>query len=257
LHKLEQEGIFYVTEEFEDEQLIHFKNKKGWRIMSHFYGYMYFTNPAIFNYYKRFVRDFLHYHDEIYCAAGKIVLALQEEGKKLGFRTDQEGGGGYASIHVRRGDLQYKKVKISGDEWNDNLKDTWMPNEIVYIATDERNKTFFDPITKDHTVKFLDDYWEYAGLSELDGNYMGMIDTIVASRGRTFGGTFFSTFSGYINRMRGYHGMSMNDSYYGYLPKKDVMHEFRDHYSGTTFSYEWPLGWIGIDGDTEPSRDKY
>lgn len=252
-----EEGIFYLNKDFQDEPLIHFKNKKGWRIMSHFYGYMYFTNPSIFNYYKRFVRDFLHYHDEIYCAAGKIVLALQEEGTKRGFQLDEEGGGGYSSMHVRRGDLQYKKVKISAEEWYENLKDTWLPHEIIYIATDERNKTFFDPIAQHHDVKFLDDYWEYARLGELDGNYMGMIDTIVASRGRTFGGTFFSTFSGYINRMRGYHGMSMKNSYYGYSPKKTITHEWKDHYSGTTFSYEWPDGWIGIDADTEPSRDKF
>lgn len=252
-----EEGIFYVNKDFEDEPLIHFKNKKGWRIMSHFYGYMYFTNTAIFNYYKRFVRDFLHYRDEIYCAAGKIVYALQKEGAQRGFNLDGGGGGGFSSMHVRRGDLQYKKVKISAEEWYENLKGTWLPGEIIYIATDERNKTFFDPIAKHHNVKFLDDYWEYAGLGNLDGNYMGMIDTIVASRGRTFGGTFFSTFSGYINRMRGYHGMSMKDSYYGYVPKKEITHEWKDHYSGTTFSYEWPDGWIGIDGDKEPSRDKF
>ena len=237
--------------------MIHFKNAKGWRIMSHYYGYMYFTNPKVFNYFKRFVRDFLHYHDEIYCAAGKIVLALQEEGKKLGFSTDGEGGGGFASMHVRRGDLQYKKVKIPAEEWYENLKDTWEPNEIIYIATDERNKTFFDPIAKEHTVKFLDDYWDYAKLGELDGNYMGMIDTIVASRGRTFGGTFFSTFSGYINRMRGYHGMSMKDSYHSWLDRKNITHTWEKHYDGIKYSWEWPDGWVGIDGDVEPSRDKF
>ena len=107
------------------------------------------------------------------------------------------------STIVRRGDLQYKKVKISAEEWNKNLNDTWKENEIIYIATDERNKTFFDPIKEHHDVKFLDDYWDMAGLGDLDPNYMGMIDTIVASRGRVFGGTWFSTFSGYITRMRG------------------------------------------------------
>ena len=74
--------------------------------MAHYYGYMYFSNPSIFNHYKRFVRDYMHYNDQIYCAAGKIVLALQEEGQKRGFELDNELGGGYSSLHVRRGDLQ-------------------------------------------------------------------------------------------------------------------------------------------------------
>jgi hypothetical protein len=38
-------------------------------------------------------------------------------------------------------------------------------------------------------------------LGELDSSFIGMIDTIVASQGRVFVGTWFSTFSGYINRM--------------------------------------------------------
>merc|ERR1712045_568710 len=115
-----------------------------------------------------------------------------------------------------------------------------MGNEIIYIATDEKDKTFFDPIKKQHDVRFLDDYWDMAGLGALDPNYMGMIDTIVASRGRMFGGTWFSTFSGYITRMRGYHGMSMNTTYYGWKPRKMFTHEWPDLKDGTTFSHEWP-----------------
>ena len=115
------------------------------------------------HFYKRFVRDFLHYHDSIYCAAGKIVLELQEESKKRGFEIDLEGGGGYSSFHVRRGDLQYKRVKIPAEEWEENTRELFMENEILYIATDERNKTFFDPLAKQHDLKFLDDYWDFAG----------------------------------------------------------------------------------------------
>lgn len=73
----------------------------------------------------------------------------------------------------------------------------WKPNEIIYVATDERNKTFFDPIAAGgHTIRFLDDYWDLAGLSDLDPNYFGMIDTIISSRARAFAGTWFSTFTG-------------------------------------------------------------
>jgi len=248
---------YYITPQFGDKQMMYIKNIKGWKIMAHFYGYLFFTNPSIFNYYKRFVRDFMRYNDEIYCAAGKIVLALQEESQKRGFSLDAEKGGGYAALHVRRGDLQYKAVKISAEEWYDNLKDTFLENEIIYIATDERDKTFFDPIKEHHEIKFLDDYWNMAKLDEIDPNFMGMIDTIIASRGRVFGGTFRSTFTGYINRMRGYHGMTMKDSYYGFKPKKTITHEWLDNYEGTTFAFEWPNGWVGIDGDVDPSKDKF
>ena len=83
-----------------------------------------------------------------------------------------------------------------------------------------------------------------------------MIDTIIASRGRAFAGTFFSTFSGYINRLRGYHGMSMKDSWYSLLERKTRMHEWEDidHY---VFSYEWPTGWVGIDADVVPTKDVF
>ena len=35
-----------------------------------------------------------------------------------------------------------------------------------------------------HTCKFLNDYLDVAGLRDVDRNYYGMIDTIVASRAR-------------------------------------------------------------------------
>ena len=245
----------YFNQSWQQHKLIHFHaSDKAHRLLAHYYGMVHFSDPTVSHYFKRFVRDFLHYHDSIVCAAGKIVKALQVEGKQRGFVADAEGGSGYSALHVRRGDLQYKKVKIPAAEWYENTKELWKPNEILYVATDERNKTFFDDLAKHHTLRFLDDYWDFADLSELDPNYMGMIDTIVASRGRAFAGTWFSTFTGYINRMRGYHGMSMMDSWYSFLPKKEFLHSWK--VGGLAFAYEWPDGWVGIDANEWPSRDK-
>lgn len=241
----------------QQHQIIHFRaSEKNYRLLTHFYGMIHFTDPAIDHYYKRFVRDFLHYHDSIYCAAGKIVKAVQKEGMDRGFLVDSEGAGAYSAMHVRRGDLQYKKVKISAQEWYDNTKEVWRTNEILYIATDERDKSFFTDLAKHHDLRFLDDYWDFAGLGDLDPNYMGMIDTIVASRGRAFAGTWFSTFSGYIIRLRGYHGMTLMDAWYSFLPKKTAMHEWKivDDF---VYAYEWPDGWIDIDKDEWPTRDKF
>lgn len=229
---------------------------KEFRLLTHFYNIMYFSDAAVGNYMKRFVRDFLHYNDAIYCAAGKIVKAIQAEGMQRGFALDAEKGGAYSAMHIRRGDLQYKKVKISAQEWYDNTKEVWQDRELLYIATDERNKTFFDDLARHYELRFLDDYWDLASLSQLDPNYMGMIDTIVASRGRAFAGTWFSTFSGYITRLRGYHGLSMKDTWYSFLPKKTAVHVWPNvtHYA---YAFEWPDGWIGIDADVVPQRDKF
>jgi hypothetical protein len=250
----QQRNLTFWTQDFEDPVLLHFKTKDGaTRLLVHFYAFMLFTNPFHDHYFKRFVRDFLHYQDRIYCAAGKIVKALQIEAHEKGFPRDSGGNGGFSSLHIRRGDFQYKEVKLSAEDWYNNTKELWQPKEILYIATDERNKTFFDPLAEHHELRFLDDYWQMANLSNLDPNFMGMIDTIVASRGRVFVGTWFSTFSGYINRMRGYHGLSMNDSWYSWLPRKAAVHKWEDE-DGKKYSFEWPTGWIGIDADTRPSK---
>ena len=86
-------------------------------MLAHYYGYLHFTDVKIENYYKRYIRDLLHFRHEIFCAAGKIVKFLQEAGKEQGFSTDSEGGGGYSSLHVRRGDFQYTKMRIDDSEW--------------------------------------------------------------------------------------------------------------------------------------------
>ena len=55
----------------------------------------------------------------------------------------------------------------------------------------------------------------------------------------------------------GYHGMSMKNSYYGWLPRKVVNHEWAEENKGLTFGFEWPAGWIGIDGDEVQSRETF
>jgi hypothetical protein len=70
--------------------------------------------------------------------------------------------------------------------------------DTVYIATDERDKSFFQPLKDHYDVVFLDDFHDELG-HHVNTNYYGMIDQLVASRGRTFFGCWFSTFTGYIN----------------------------------------------------------
>ena len=86
-----------------------------------------------------------------------------------------------------------------------------------------------------------------------------MLDQLIASKGRTFVGTYYSTFTGYINRMRGYSSTKTNlegskegiiNSYY-FVPKgrKEAM----KHYTavkGPYFAREFPTSWYDIDLDS-------
>lgn len=233
-----------------EPDILHFQTSDygDYRILNHFYSVIYFTNPVFDNYYKRFVRDFIHYHDIVFCAAGKIVKLLQAEGKQRGFNVDEEGAGGFSALHVRRGDLQYKEVIISAEEWYNTTAKLWKPKEILYIATDEKNKTFFDPIAKHHDLRFLGDYFEEAGLGHLDSSLMGMVEIAVTSRGRVFVGTWHSTFSGYIIRLRGYYGVTKMSNYYSYKPRRFVMHKWT-YPNGNYAAREFQSAWLGIDGD--------
>lgn len=161
-------------------------------------------------------------------------------------------------------------MKITADDWYKNTRGLFEKNEIVYIATDERDTSFFLPLAKHYKLRFLSNFIESAGLNELDPNIMGMVDTIIASRGRIFVGTWFSTckwkfpllcfivitynslillsVTGYINRMRGYYGMSGTTSFYSTPDRKLNTHKWQNH-SKILTAREWPEAWIGIDGD--------
>ena len=181
---------------------------------------------------------------------------IQQEALDRGFAVDDEGGGGYSSLHVRRDDLQFKDAVISEDRWWDNTKEIYQEKEILYIATDEKNKRFFDNFAASHDLRFLDDYWDALDLGSFEKEYLGMIDAIVASRGRAFVGTYFSTFTGYIFRMRGYHGMSKLTNWYSWNPKKLEMQQGKFFEPVSSFEREYPIGWVDIDGNSKVIADK-
>lgn len=103
----ERNPIFYGRE-LASAPLIHFHSgDKYHRLLNHFYTFLLFTDAKVGNHYKRFVRDYLHYVDAIYCAAGKIIRLLEEEAR---VQAAAAGRGvsspGFSSMHIRRGDFQ-------------------------------------------------------------------------------------------------------------------------------------------------------
>jgi GDP-fucose protein O-fucosyltransferase len=75
-----------------------------------------------------------------------------------------------------------------------NTKQFLKEGSTVYIATDEQDMAFFEPLAKHYNLLFLKDF-----KSELVGvntNFYGMIDQLIASRGDIFVGVILSTFTG-------------------------------------------------------------
>lgn len=202
------------------------------RILTHFYSYLYWADLHTEHIYKRLVRDRLHYHDDIFCAAGRVVRMLHEDAAALSdgkynaptqrnshpltMGGDTNKDATYFAYHIRRGDFQYKHTKLSAKEIWSNTKHLLAPSmnrtSLIYIATDEKNKAFFDPFKEgfaQHNFKlvFLSDYIKRAFLGDghLNQNHIGMVEQVICANAHTFIGTPLSTFTGYITRMRGYY----------------------------------------------------
>jgi len=196
------------------------------------------------SYYKRFVRDSLRYNDDIQCAGAELIAAIRADS----LATNPNNNGEYYAMHIRRGDLQFKEVKIGADEMLENMKKPngellFPPGSIVYLSTDDPDGVCKNcyaerkPCTSfDHTKKlpvgcpkdpswnafikagwklrFLNTYLDKGILKNINPNTYGMIESIVCSRAIAFAGTYRSTFTGYIHRLRGYHGLGESTYYH-------------------------------------------
>ncbi|KAJ8604112.1 hypothetical protein CTAYLR_001779 [Chrysophaeum taylorii] len=200
------------------------------------------ADPRAAAFYRRFVRDYARYRDEIQCAADKVVRAIRDR------------NGTYYAIHARRNDFQYRTAKIGAQEIIDNLGgyDIIPRGALVYLATDDPkgkcqgcingcpDDPSWDPFARHGwTVLVLDDFRSTL-LPDLNPNHFGMVDQLVCSRAKVFAGTFWSTFSGFIHRLRGYHGLG-EASYYH---TKGRVHSLRDpRRMGPGWMREWRSGW--------------
>jgi hypothetical protein len=99
----------------------------------------------------------------------------------------------------------------------------------------------------------------------VNSNYYGMIDQLTSSRGRVFFGTWWSTLSGYINRMRGY--SSQKNKLDGYLDGTLQSYYFvpdEKKYQMTVYKpvklpiymREFPAAWRDTDRNIEEIHDE-
>jgi len=239
-----------------EKPILHFPCcKKEQRMLTHHYFFLYFMDWKHDLWSKRFVRDNLRYRDMIQCAAARVVNAVRQRARDRDNKSNPDGE--YDSFHIRRGDLvkQYKNTGTSADEIYQNSKEELRGNATVFVATDHDDRDFFAPLTSKYDVVFLDDFKEE--LAGVDKLYYGMIDQLVASRGRVFFGCFQSTFSNFIFRIRawrsqrdkleGYENGTFDNSFYYIQPNKTYVYRQYSAMSSPTYMREWPVAWKNMD----------
>jgi len=98
--------VFY-DEAMQKVHHIHFPADHSHRILQHFYAFVFFANPAMQSFYKRFIRDYMRYKDPIQCAGNELLKLVREDAKA----ANPSDNGDFYAIHARRGDFQFKEGK--------------------------------------------------------------------------------------------------------------------------------------------------
>lgn len=113
----------------------------------------------------------------------------------------------YVAYHIRRGDFQQKHTRWEAQRIVDMTMQL-IPDpmeRIAYIATDEKNRSFFLPFDRAFKkIYFLNDLQADTGIDKINQNFVGMIEQVVCASADIFIGTPLSTFTAYITRMRGF-----------------------------------------------------
>ncbi|KAK1746899.1 GDP-fucose protein O-fucosyltransferase family protein [Skeletonema marinoi] len=174
----------------QEAPVVHFMcdSKMRVRFLTHFYAFLFFESWEQDLFTKRFVRDHLRYADEIQCAAARVVAAIRDRAR----RRDPTGNsnGDFDSFHIRK--LSIQKCMVEADQIYENSKDELQENATVFVATDHKEKPFFKALADHYDLVFLSDFKEE--LKDVNTNYFGMIDQLVASRGRVFFGCTLQLF---------------------------------------------------------------
>jgi hypothetical protein len=127
--------------------------------------------------------------------------------------------GTYNSIHVRRNDFLQDRAEHLSDistssKFSSIVKYLLKDDKPIYVATDEKDLSFFDELKKYKTLYFFKDFYDIS-----DELLASIIEQLVCVNSEIFYGTYKSTYSKRINILRGYQnkqtsdGMGINNLY--------------------------------------------
>ena len=168
---------------------------------------------------------------EIFAKAGEFIALL--------------GQNNYDAIHVRRNDFQYEETQLNANTILENIEPLLNPERPLYIATDETDGAFFEAISRRYEVIRWLDLLKSAGDNiDVPFGWIGPIEQIICAGAHRFIGTDLSTFSAYINRIRGYVEAHDMDCYYHSVNYSDTDSVRRSRkILGREYLRENPLFW--------------
>lgn len=168
----ERQKICLYNQEYQQAKVIHImgEQQSGSRMLIHHYAFLFYHSWQQHLWMQRFIRDHFRYKDELQCAAARIVQTLRAIARSV--TNNQDENSGFDTMHIRRGDFQFGAMWISArDIYQLNTHKMIQEGRVVYIATDEKDKTFFQPLQEHYRVYFLDDFKHL--LKDIDSHYFG------------------------------------------------------------------------------------
>jgi hypothetical protein len=169
-----------------DNKFIHFENN----LFGSFWYHIYPGDSKKRNELKRKINKCFRYKQKYYDISKKVKDRI----------------GPYNALHIRRGDFLYARPELLNNidspysilEKALSLLPTKTP---IYIATDEKDLSFFDEIKSKYELYFFSDFKnEFGVLNDLDN---AVLEQVICSEAEEFYGTSLSTYSKRINVMRG------------------------------------------------------
>mmetsp|Transcript_16668 Transcript_16668/g.49845 ORF Transcript_16668/g.49845 Transcript_16668/m.49845 type:complete len:554 (-) Transcript_16668:1366-3027(-) len=162
--------------------------------------FWYFPSDAWQDYYYAGLRDHFHFHHDIFANASRVIHHVRQ----------MHGGHNFNALHDRADDFagQFPEMYISESDLVAHMKmvlGEGSAQQPLYIAVKAVNESRHGALREAFPRHvFLSDIIEDV-LPGVASVFLGPIEQVVCSAADRFVGTYGSTFSGFVHRMRGHH----------------------------------------------------
>lgn len=154
--------------------------------------------------------------------------------------------GRFDAMQIRRNDFQYSKTRVSTEEVCNNTRKLFDEGLPIYIATDESREEIFEDLKTGLNAANIYRWKDVERVYKKDIPYawIGPIEQMICSAARRFVGNDLSTFTAYINRLRGYQLAEDTNLYFHSLANDEIKPTLIEDFKGRAYLRENPLFWL-------------